>query len=80
MAAINLDIINTLTFINTTFKDIFLNKRHVNCLNFRDQLSIDKRNLNKQTKSLYINQQTNENNFSWIYLNLIECYVSKDNT
>ena len=66
MAAINLDIINTLTFINTTFKDIFLNKRHVNCLNFRDQLSIDKRNLNKHTKSLYINKQTNENNFSWI--------------
>ena len=66
MAAINLDIINTLTFINTTFKDIFLNKRHVNCLNFSDQLSINKRNLNKQTESIYINQQTNENNFSWI--------------
>ena len=59
MAAINLDIINTLTFINTTFEDIFLNKRHVNCLNFRDQLSINKRNLNTQTKSLYINKQTN---------------------
>ena len=57
MGEINLNIINTLTFIKTTFKNIFLNKRHVNSSSFRDQLSINSKNINQQTNNSYVNKQ-----------------------
>ena len=57
IVGINLNIINTPTFIKTTFKNIFLNKSHVNCSSFRDQLSINSNNMNKQTINSYINKQ-----------------------
>ena len=52
VVGINLNIINTLTFIKTTFKNIFLNKRYVKSSNFKDQQSYNKKNIDKQTISM----------------------------
>ena len=48
------NIINTTTFIKTKFK----NKRHVSCSSFKDQLSINTKNINKQTNNTYVNLKT----------------------
>ena len=51
MVGFNQNIINTPTFIKTTFKNIFLNKSHVNGLSFREQLIINSEDMNKQTNN-----------------------------
>ena len=61
---INLNIINTPTFIKTTFKNIFLDKNHINCSSFRDHLSINSKDMNKHTINSYINKQ----NYLWLDL------------
>ena len=58
VARINLNMIDTLTFIIMTVKNIFLNKRPVSCSISRYHLSINSKSINKQTNIIYVNKQT----------------------
>ena len=59
---LNLIYIENITNIRTTFLPI----TYLDYSSFRDQLSIDTKNINKQTNKIYVeNQQTNNKN-GWI--------------
>jgi len=58
VTGMNLNLINTLTFIKTTFTNIFLNKRLADSYSFRDQLSMNTMNINNPANSNHTNKQT----------------------
>ena len=60
-----LNFIESIIYINTTFKNVFLIKVYFNSLSFREQLSIYIQNINKQT-DIYI--ELNKKNESCSYI------------
>ena len=48
--------IDITTYIKTTCNDVILPIRHIDCSSFRDQLSINTKNINKQINEIYVNK------------------------
>ena len=64
LARFILNLMDSVMYTKMTFKKIISNK-NVNCSSRKDQLSINTKNINKETNKMYVNKQTSTDNFGW---------------